>query len=195
MEHNPHIEIAPDDELQLNSAQVRAILADRALKLASGYAQAAERADRNVHLIAFSRGEHRYGVELKNLTEIRPLVDWTPVPGIPSFYLGVTQLRGEIIAVVDIAVLFGSALDVDVGERFGVVVTAGDVATALLADTVDDVHDLAPEQIHPPLTTFATTRERYIRGLTEDGLAILDVERLLGDEWLRVSHEPLEERR
>jgi purine-binding chemotaxis protein CheW len=195
MEQNPRIQIAPDEELQLSSAEVRAILADRASKLASGYAQVAEAADRNVHLIAFSRGEHRYGVELKNLTEIRPLVSWTPVPGIPSYYLGVTQLRGEIIAVVDIAVLFGAAVEPSAGERFGVVVMAGDVATALLADTVDDVHDLAPEHIHPPLATFDTTRERYIRGLTEDGLAILDVERLLGDEWLRVSQEPLEDRR
>jgi len=195
MEQNPRIQIAPDDELQLSADEVRAILADRAVKLAAGYAQVAERAGRHVQLIAFSRGEHRYGIELRNLTEIRPLVSWTPVPGIPGYFLGVTQLRGDIIAVLDIAVLFGSATEGDAGERFGVVVTAGDVAAALLADTVDDVHDLAPEQIHPPLTTFANTRERYIRGLTEDGLAILDVERLLGDEWLRVSHEPTEDRR
>src|SRR6185369_5911064 len=122
MEPNPRIEIAPDEELQLSAAEVRAILAERAVKLADGYAQATERADRHVQLIAFSRGTHRYGVELKNLTEIRPLVGWTPVPGIPSFYLGVTQLRGEIIAVIDISVLFGSAVEGEAAERFGVVV-------------------------------------------------------------------------
>jgi purine-binding chemotaxis protein CheW len=195
MDRNPRIEIAADEELQLSPMQVRAILADRATKLARAYTQPSEQSAEHVGLIAFSRGVHRYGIELAHLTEIRPLESWTPVPGIPEFFLGVIALRGEIVAVIDIALLFGGATPEHDGERFAVVVSAGDVMAALLADSVDDVHDLLPEQIHPPLTTFTHTRERYIRGLTEEGIALLDVEKLLGDEWLRVSQEQSEERR
>ena len=195
MDPNSRIEVAPDDELQLSPLQVRAILSDRATKLAQTYAQAAESGVAQVGLIAFSRGVHRYGIELDYLTEIRPLESWTPVPGIPDHFPGVIALRGEIVAVIDIAVVFGGAADTGDGERFAVIVTAGDVTADLLADAVDDVHDLLPEQIHPPLSTFTHSRERYIRGLTEEGIALLDVEKLLGDEWLRVSQEPTEERR
>jgi purine-binding chemotaxis protein CheW len=195
MDPNSRIEVAADDELQLSPLQVRAILSDRATKLAQTYGQTADQAAKQVGLIAFSRGVHRYGIELDYLTEIRPLDSWTPVPGIPDHFLGVIALRGEIVAVIDIAVVFGGTPTVGNGERFAVVVTAGGVAAALLADSVDDVHDLLPEQIHPPLTTFTHSRERYIRGLTEEGIALLDVEKLLGDELLRVSQEPTEERR
>jgi len=186
--------VAPDEELHLSEAQVRAILANRAAKLADAYSQVADSTAQQVQLIAFGRGEHRYGVELRFLTEIRPLSTVTRVPGVPPFFSGVIQLRGDIIAVVDIAVLFGASPS-SVTDRFAVVVSSGDVAAALLADSVDDVVDLPAERIHPPLTTFTQSRERYIRGLTEDGLALLDVERLLGDEWLRVRHESAEERR
>ncbi len=195
MDRFSRIEISADEELQLSSEQVRAVLADRARKLALAYSQVAEPSSNRVQLIEFSRGEHRYGVELAHLTEIRPLADWTRVPGVPDFYLGVIQLRGDIIAVIDTSILFGAPAPQTHGDRFAVVVSAGDFAAGLLADSVDDVHDLPPERIHPPLTTFSSSRERYIRGLTEDGLAILDVEKLVGDEWLRVTHEPTEERR
>jgi purine-binding chemotaxis protein CheW len=186
--------VAADDELQLSAAEVRAILADRATKLARAYAQTSDSHASEVQLIAFGRGDQRYGVELRHLTEIRPLADLTPVPGLPAYYSGVIQLRGEIVAVMDIAALFGGEAADAPEERFAVVVAAGDVASALLADSVDDVLELAPELVHPPLATFTDSRERYIRGLTEDALAILDVEKLLGDDWLRVVQEQTEER-
>ncbi len=194
MDANPRITIAGDEELQLSAAQVRAILADRATKLARTYEGAVEQ-ERLVQLIVFGRRDLRYAVELRYLSEIRPLTSLTRVPGVPDHFPGVIQLRGEIVAVLDIAVLFGGPRASDDGESFAVVVAWGDIAAALYADTVDDVLDLPPGHIHPPLSTFTHSRERYIRGLTEDGLAILDVERLLGDEWLRVNHEPTEERR
>ena len=195
MDPNSRIDVAADDELQLSPLQVRAILSERAAKLSQTYAQSAELAVKQVGLIAFSRGAHRYGIELDYLTEIRPLDSWTPVPGIPDHFLGVIALRGEIVAVIDMAVVFGGQPTSGDGERFAVVVTSGAVAAALLADSVDDVHDLLPEQIHPPLSTFTHSRERYIRGLTDEGIALLDVEKLLGDEWLKVSQESTEERR
>lgn len=195
MDPTPRMTIAGDDELQLTAAQVRAILADRAQKLARSYDQVQISTERLLQLIAFGRGEHHYGVELMYLTEIRPVTSLTRVPGVPPHFSGVIQLRGEIVAVIDISVLFGGMPIAADEERFAVVVAFGDISAALIADTVDDVIDLRVDRIHPPLTTFTQSRERYIRGLTEDGLAILDVERLLGDEWLRVNHETTEERR
>ncbi|HQR39947.1 MAG TPA: chemotaxis protein CheW [Blastocatellia bacterium] len=195
MDFSARFTIEGDAELQLTSDQVSAILVERAAKLAAGYTQVIADSGESLRLIAFSRGAHVYGIDLASLTEIRPLASWTPVPGVPDYFLGVIQLRGEIIAVLDIAKLFGGADAPGDGDRFAVVVTAAGVAAAFLADTVEDVHDLPPDQIHPPLPTFSHSRELYIRGLTENGLAILDAEKLLGDERLWVTHEALEERR
>ena len=195
MTRNKPIQIAEDEELRLSSEQVQAVLAERAAKLAHVYAQPAESDAERVHLIAFSRGAHRYGVELRHLTEILPLEGWTPVPGVPEFLLGVIHLRGEIVAVVDLVPLFAAAPAAPPEEKFAVVVASGDVTTALLADSVDDVHDLTPDQIHPPLTTFNQPRERYIRGIADGGVSVVDVKKLLADDWLRVNHDDSQEDR
>lgn len=195
MDPRAPIAIAPDEELQLSSAQVRAILDARAAKLARGFDPAAGSPAELMHLIAFSRGAHHYGVPLERLAEIRPLPSWTPVPGVPAVFVGVIQLRGEILAVVDLAVLFGAEAAERPNEPIGIIVSVDGVAAALLADAVDDVYDLTPERIHPPLATFSAARQRYISGLSDEGVAVVDVDKLLRDGWLRVSHEPHEERR
>ena len=118
--------IAGDDELQLTAAQVRAILADRAQKLARSYDQVQISTERLLQLIAFGRGEHHYGVELMYLTEIRPVTSLTRVPGVPPHFSGVIQLRGEIVAVIDISAFGGMPIAAD-EERFAVVVAFGDV--------------------------------------------------------------------
>ena len=83
MDRTPRFTIAPDDELQLSAAQVEAILSERAAKLAITYAPSSYADIEQVHLIAFSRGDHRYGIELAYLAEIRPVTRCTPVPGVP----------------------------------------------------------------------------------------------------------------
>jgi purine-binding chemotaxis protein CheW len=196
MSLNERIAVAGDEELELSSDEVRLLLLERARKLAQSYAEVAESGAAHVQLITFSRGAHKYAVELRYLTEIRPLTGWTPIPGVPAFYEGVIQVRGEIIALVDITTLFEGAQEAaasDRGaERFAVVLTSGATTMALLADTVDDVHDVRPDRIHPPLATFTSSRERYLKALVESGPAVVDVEKLLGDERLWVRHDATE---
>src|SRR5262249_48992962 len=101
-------------------------------------------------------------------------------------------LRGEILALVDLVTLFGGMAPEPKSEDFAVVVSAGAAGMALLSDSVDDVHDVKPERVHPPLAPFSQTRQRYIQGLIDEGPAIIDVEKLLGDERLWVKHQSLE---
>jgi purine-binding chemotaxis protein CheW len=182
------IQIEGDEELQLSVEQVRAILAERAAKLARVFAPPVAHGGDRRQLVAFSRGGRRYAVDLSNVAEVKPLDHWTRVPGVPPFYLGVIQLRGDIVALVDLPRLFGDEPPAPVEEPFAVVFAARGVMLAVLADSIDDVHDLDPERVHPPLATFSKSRGRYISGLVSDGPAIIDAEKLLGDERLWVDH-------
>jgi purine-binding chemotaxis protein CheW len=193
MSLNERIVVVGDEELELSSADVKRILHERARKLSQTYGDGAESSAKQFQLITFSRGSHRYAIDLDFLTEIRPLTTWTPVPGIPYYFEGVIQVRGEIIVLVDIVALFeGKRAEFahsDSEERFAVVVSGAGTSVALLADSVDDVHDVRPERIHPPLATFSDSRGRYLRAIIENGPAIVDVEKFLGDERLWVRHE------
>jgi purine-binding chemotaxis protein CheW len=189
---NERIAVSGDEELELTPDQVRHVLQDRARKLAQAYAETLETAAASVQLITFTRSAHRYAIPLAYLTEIRPLASWTPVPGIPDFYEGVIQVRGEIIPLVDIVTLFESRREepsAGAAEPFAVVLATDTAMLALLADSVDDVHDVRPDRIHPPLATFTNTRGRFIKSIIEDGPTIIDVEKLLGDKRLWVRHE------
>jgi purine-binding chemotaxis protein CheW len=182
------LEIEGDEELQLTPEQVRRILAERAARLARTSDAPAALARERRQLISFTRGGRRYAVDLEYVAEVKPLAGWTPVPGVPPFYLGVIQLRGDIVALVDVPRLFGDEPPAPPAEPFAVVFAARDAMMAVLADSIDDVHDLEPERVHPPLATFSKSRGRFISGLVADGPAIIDAEKLLGDERLWVDH-------
>ena len=190
----PHQRIVyvEDEELQLSSDEVRVLLEARAARLATAYFDPQPEGE-TVQLATFSRAGRRYGIEVDCLVEIRHLGAYAPVPGVPPVFVGVIHLRGDIVAVVDLAVLFdGSSADRS-AEPFAVVVEAGGVVSAFLADSVDDVADVAAAEIHPPLSTFSGVRARAIRGIARGTVAILDCDALLGDETLRVGAEPQQE--
>src|SRR5664279_5629709 len=59
-----------------------------------------------VQLIAFSLGAETYGLESAYIREVYPLKDFTPLPGVPAFILGIINVRGQIMPVVDLKKLF-----------------------------------------------------------------------------------------
>src|ERR1035437_2704679 len=59
-----------------------------------------------VQLITFSLGAETYGLEAAFVQEIYPLKDFTPLPGVPAFILGIINVRGQIIPVIDLKKLF-----------------------------------------------------------------------------------------
>ena len=62
-----------------------------------------------MHAIVLSLGEDRYGIELTDVREVVPEPFLTPLPGAPPAVLGVVNLRGEVVPVLDTAALLGLA--------------------------------------------------------------------------------------
>src|SRR3954471_7430010 len=55
-----------------------------------------------LRILAFTVGPERYGLELGDVVELLPFARWTPVPGGPPQLLGVMNVHGEILAIVDL---------------------------------------------------------------------------------------------
>jgi purine-binding chemotaxis protein CheW len=104
----------------------------------------------------------------------------TPVPGVPSFYPGVVNIRGQIVTVLDLRVLFGLEIDRrDVPDEM-IVVQSGRLELGLLAHHVRGVVNIPAAAVEP------LDEVRYARGITGDRLVLLDVPRLFEDERLIV---------
>ena len=162
-------------------AQVRAIMNARARKLA---ARPAPATGDQLALAIFELAGERYAVELRWVHEVARLTDYTPVPGTPDYIVGLTSLRGEILAVIDLRRLFELTTSglgdqsrlVVLGDRhgeFGILVDR-----ALGAATIPAAGVL----VTPP--GIARTARSCVRGVTEDALIVLDGKALLSDPRL-----------
>jgi len=88
----------------------REVLAERARRLARVPADPL-RGEEVLELVGFVLGGERYGIESRFVCEVARLSRLTPVPGTPAFVLGITNLRGEILALFDLRHLLGVTAD------------------------------------------------------------------------------------
>ncbi|MCA9242571.1 MAG: purine-binding chemotaxis protein CheW [Phycisphaerales bacterium] len=136
--------------------------------------------------LTFNLDQEEYGVEILKVREIIGMMDITSVPQMPAFIKGVINLRGKVIPVVDLRLKFGldqaeyndqtCTIVVDVGAQIGVIV-----------DTVQEVLDIADEQIEPPPPMSGAVDTRFILGMgkvKDDVKILLDIDKVLAVEEL-----------
>jgi purine-binding chemotaxis protein CheW len=139
-------------------------------------------------VLTFELGEEHYGVDVMTVHGVRTIPRITRVPGTPSFYRGVVNVRGQVITVLDLRLFF----DIPVGDEQVapdelVVVRSGELEIGLLADNIEGVATI-------PVSEFESVDNiRYAFGVTSEKLVLLDVQRMLEDEQLVIGgHEESE---
>lgn len=122
-----------------------------------------------MQIAVVSVGGQRVGIPAEDLREIVPLRDVTSLPGLPSWMLGLVQVRGELLGVVDLALLVGAS-----GERPGWLAIAegsgGPLGIAVHA--VLGFRDVFVDEISAELGEGV---QRPFRAVTKDLVAVLDV--------------------
>ncbi len=165
--------------------RVRAVLEERARLVARVPPQAPQAAD-VLEVVTFDLADERYALESRYIREVVRVGPVTPVPGGPDFLVGVLNLRGEVLAVLDLRRFF-HVPGREVGERSRVLVLGGDRAEfGVLADAAHEVIVLRTDQVHEPPASVAGVGREYVRGVTRDALIILDGGVLLQDARLYI---------
>ena len=137
-----------------------------------------------VQLVNFRLRDEEFGLDIGSVREITRVADITHIPEAPSFVYGVTNLRGQVIAVIDLARQFGLAPQQDLPETAKIVVTEIKGQTVgMLVDEVPEVLKIADENIESaPELVQAEVRTDYIKGvgkLDNRLIILLDLEKLL----------------
>lgn len=140
-------------------------------------------------VLTFTLGAESFGVEILRVQEIRGWSKVTQIPEAPAHVLGVLNLRGSIVPIVDLRMRMGLerieytpltvivvlSVQSDAGRRdFGIVV-----------DGVSDVTDLTQENLKPAPDLGSGVNTDYIRALAAVGdrmMMLLDVDRLLTND-------------
>jgi purine-binding chemotaxis protein CheW len=143
--------------------------------------------DEQVQVVEFQLAYERYAIETRWMREVVALRDLTPLPGAPAFVAGLVNVRGRVVSVVDLKAFFDLPAKGLPDLNRVLVIADETLEFGLLVDAVLGVARIPADQIQPALPTLTGVRERYLRGLAPDRLAVLDGARLLGDPRIVVN--------
>ncbi|MEW5913983.1 MAG: chemotaxis protein CheW [Thermodesulfobacteriota bacterium] len=168
--------------------QTQAVLKARARALAQE--EPAELAPQeSLKVITFLLASETYGLESTFVRGVHPLKDFTPLPGTPPLLLGIVNLRGQIVSVVDLKKFF-SLPEKGLGELNKVILIGdGQMEFGVLADVILGTRSVALDDIRQPPPTVTGIGAQYLRGVTGERLIIIDAQQLLGDEKIVVHQE------
>jgi purine-binding chemotaxis protein CheW len=157
----------------------RATVADRALTAqglsSSGSGQARAAGSSTIRAAIISIGGELFTINLLNVREVFIVESITPVPGMPSGLVGVTNLRGTVIPLFDLRPVF--RLNAEAALRHAVVVQHGNWQVGILVDIVPEIRILSKDQFFPaptgtgegtvPFISTVVKLEDRLRGVLE----------------------------
>ncbi|MDQ2732034.1 MAG: chemotaxis protein CheW [Armatimonadota bacterium] len=172
----------------LSAAEKAQLLKERARALA---VKPSEREDASecLDVLEFMLAHEKYAVEGRHVLEVYPLKELTPLPCTPSFVLGIINVRGQMLSVIDLKRFFGLP-ERGLSELNRVIIAhSPTMDIGILADAIVGVRQLPLTEIQPALPTLTGVRAQYLRGVTYERVVVLDLEKILSDETLVVQEE------
>ena len=120
--------------------------------------------------------DERYAVDLRELRSVQRATGLTRVPSAPPQVAGVLNVRGDLVAVLDLAATLGLASTALTPATLTLLVEVKQGVVGLLVDDVLEIRLLLPERLDRSITAGAS-----IRGIADGSLVLLDLERLLSE--------------
>ena len=136
-------------------------------------------------MVSFSLSGKDYAIDIMKVKEIAKAGHFTYVPNALPFVLGVHNLRGEIIAIIDLRLFF----NIEVADRTDdqldnlLIVTIGEQTFGVVVDKIDKVVGIQKSAIQPPHPLFGDINIKYISGVVESEnnlYVLLDIDRIFG---------------
>jgi len=177
------------DETRMPAApDARQILRARAQALARPPERAAVAAA-SLELLEFRLANECYALETRYVREVYPLKNLTPLPCTPPFVLGIVNVRGRILPVLDLKKFFELPEEGLTDLHRIILVQGHDLELGLLADVIAGVRTIPVDSLQPSLPTLTGIRAEYLKGVTAARLVVLDLDRILADPKIIVQEE------
>jgi purine-binding chemotaxis protein CheW len=164
-----------------------AILLERARLLAQPTEEAA--AAPAIEVVALVLAYETYAIETAYVREVYPLKDLTPLPCTPDFVAGIVNVRGQVMSVIDLKQLFELPAKGLTDLNKIVILSDGTMEFGILADSILGVRNIPLHEIESGLPTLSGVRQDYLKGITAEGMVVLDAAQLLHNENIVIHEE------
>jgi purine-binding chemotaxis protein CheW len=136
-------------------------------------------------LVVFSLGNEAYGVDVEIIESIIKMQEITRLPHAPSFIVGVTNLRGAVVPILDLRKRFGMEFQKATRDTRIIIVNMNETNIGMVVDAVTQVVQISTDSIEPPPQMAVTENSAFIKGIAKlDNLLIilLDLKKVLSIE-------------
>ncbi len=135
-----------------------------------------------LQFIGIRLGKEMYGIPVEKIRKIAKPLQITAIPGTAPHIMGLMNLHGEILCVVDVKILLNMGKTVPMETSRVVIIKTVEGPVGVFCDEVTDIYDITKKNIEATLSTLSAEVSAYIQGQVqvESGLmGILDIEKLL----------------
>jgi purine-binding chemotaxis protein CheW len=166
-----------------------AVLKARARALARPVAEPEAASKSLLEILNFRLADENYGLETKYIQEVCPFKDLTPLPCTPSFLLGIVNVRGRIVPVLDLKRFF-ELPEKGINDLHRIIlIRSDDLEFGILADVIVGVRSIDANALQTSLPTLTGIRDDYLLGVTPERLIVLDTKHILSDPRIIVQDE------
>ncbi len=118
-------------------------------------------------IVVFELGSEYFGIDIVAVEGIVKLQEITKIPQAPSYMEGITNLRGSVLAVIDLARRFGLPVQEQTRESRIMVVFAGEVKIGMIVSAVSEVLTIDESVIEPPPPMASVAGSEFITGVAK----------------------------
>ncbi|SFE08706.1 chemotaxis protein CheW [Roseivivax sediminis] len=116
-------------------------------------------------LVSFAIGEQDFCMDIMLVREIRGWTNVTMLPHAPSYILGVINLRGAVVPIVDLASRLGLTPLEPTQRHVIIIAVLGNQTVGFLVSAVSDILGISPSEIQPPPKVGADATAGFIEGV------------------------------
>lgn len=139
--------------------------------------------------LLFTLGDEEYGIEILKVQEIRGYERITRIANTPDFIIGIMNLRGAIVPIIDLRIKF-QLLSAEFNENTVIIIlNFSNRVVGIVVDGVSDVLSLDIDQIKPAPDFAVTLSTEYLLGLgtvNEQMIILVDIEMLLNSNEMEL---------
>ncbi|CCK75427.1 MAG: chemotaxis protein CheW [Oleispira antarctica] len=141
--------------------------------------------------VTFRLENESYGINVMQVQEVLRYTEIAPVPGAPPYVLGIINLRGNVVTVIDTRSRFALPNAETTDQTRIVIIEAENQVVGILVDAVAEVVYLRQSEIETTPNVGNDESAKFIQGVchkNDELLILVDLEKLMSDEeWMEIS--------
>ena len=135
--------------------------------------------------VTFRLDNETYGINVMQVQEVLRYSEIAPVPGAPQYVLGIINLRGNVVTVIDTRLRFGLAQEDTTDQTRIVIIETENQVVGILVDAVAEVVYLRQSEIETTPNVGNDETAKFIQGVchkNDELLILVDLEKMMSDE-------------